>query len=119
MANDYNVKLYIFYGSELFDFLGHSNVWNEILEYLSLWRKEIPELPEINFDFNAEHTFQEIKDLNPSVFRKLFSNDELLEEIIPILFPEKKTLKLLKDYFKSKTPSIYKNLAVILEKICS
>jgi len=39
MSNDYGVKLYLFYGKELFDFLELYEVWNEILNYLEKWKK--------------------------------------------------------------------------------
>jgi len=113
MTRDYNVETQIFYGKDLFEYLGYSDVWEEILEYLVEWKKEIPDLPEINFDLDAQKTFEEIKDLKPLVFRKLLNNDEIFNEIILTLFPEKKTLKLLCEYFSSFSEpiSIYKTLA--------
>ncbi len=111
MAEDYNVKLYLFYGKELFEFLNKLDIWNEILDYLKIWKDSIPDLPELNFDLEAEETFNEIKDLPTSIFRKLFENEEVFNNIILTLFPEKKTLHLLLDYFKQKSnTSIYKTL---------
>lgn len=111
MTKDYNVETHIFYGKQLFNYLGYPNIWDEILEYLLEWKKEIPDLPEINFDLDAEHTFEEIKDLNPRVFRRLLENEEIFNEIVLTLFPEKKTLKLLYDYFSQKNETIYKTMA--------
>lgn len=111
MTKDYNIETNIFYGKELFDYLDCGYVWDEILLFLKEWKKEIPDLPEINFDLNPHHTFDEIKDLNPSIFRKLINNDEIFKEIVLTLFPEKKTLQLLKDYFLKKEGTIYKTLA--------
>ena len=111
ITNDYKVKTQIFYGKPLFDYLEMSDVWDEILEYLAEWKKEIPDLPNINFDFDAEQTFEEIKDLKPSIYRKLLDNNELFEQIVLTIFPEKKVLKLLLRYFESKEPSIYKTLS--------
>lgn len=111
MTTDYNVETHIFYGKPLFDYLGLADVWEEILNYLEVWKKEIPDLPEINFDLDASHTFEEIKDLKPLVFRKFFSSDKIFDEIVMTLFPEKKTLKLLLDYFNSKDGTIYQTLA--------
>ncbi|NSW44221.1 MAG: restriction endonuclease [Bacteroidales bacterium] len=113
MTKDYNVETQIFYGKTLFEYLGYADVWEEILEYLVKWKKEIPELPEINFDLDAQKTFEEIKDLKPLVFRKLLNNDKIFNEIILTLFPEKKTLKLLYEYYSSFSDpiSIYKILA--------
>jgi hypothetical protein len=65
---------------------------------------------------NAEHTFEEIKDLKPLTFRKLFSNDQIFEQIVLTLFPEKTTLKLLLNYFESKETTIYKNLGNMLRE---
>lgn len=118
MTKDYKVETQIFYGKSLFEYLGYSDVWEEILKYFVEWKKEIPELPEINFDMNAHQTFEEIKDLKPLVFRKLLANDDIFKEVILTLFPEKKTLKLLYEYYSSfpESASIYKTLAEKLAK---
>lgn len=117
ISKDYNVETHIFYGEELFNFLGYIDIWNETLEYLATWKKLIPDLPEINFDLNSQHTFNEIKDLKPLVYRKLFENIEILNEIILTLFPEKKTLILLHEYYSQKKETIYKTLAQKLSYI--
>lgn len=111
MTNDYQIETHLFYGSELFDYLGFSDIWIEILEYLTNWKKEIPEFPEVNFDLNALHTFEEIKELKPLVFRKLLENDEIFNDIVLTLFPQRATLRLLYDYFVQKNKSIYQTLA--------
>lgn len=118
MAREYNVETHIFYGKALFDYLGYTDIWNEILRYLAIWKQQIPELPEINFDLNAEHTFEEIKNLKPFVFRKLFENEEIVNEIVLTLFPEKRTIRLLYNYFSSKQETIYRSIAnKIYEKL--
>ncbi|CEG12400.1 conserved hypothetical protein [groundwater metagenome] len=98
MSRDYGVEIYLFYGIELFDFLKQKNIWDEILKYLERWKKEIPDFPETNFDIDAESSFEEIKDLSPTIYRKIFQDDIIFNEIILTIFPEKKTLKLLLDY---------------------
>jgi len=117
MSDAYGVNLYLHYGKELLDFLEHPEVWDEILKYLEKWKEEIPDLPETNFDLDAQSSFQEIKDLNPTWFRSIFESDEIFNEIALTLFPEKKTLKLLLNYFKSKSSEmqIYKTLSKLLE----
>lgn len=116
MTADYNVETQIFYGKPLFDYLGYPDIWKEILIYLVEWKKEIPDLPEINFDLDAQHTFEEIKDLKPLVFRKLLENEAIFKEIVLTLFPKKKTLKLLRQYFSQKEGSIYKTLVMKLNE---
>lgn len=116
MTKDYNVETQIFYGKPLFDYLDYTDIWEEILQYLEIWKKEIPDLPEINFDLDAKHTFEEIKDLKPLVFRKLLENEEIFREIILTLFPERATLKLLYEYYSKKKETIYKTIAYNLSK---
>jgi hypothetical protein len=99
---DYNVKTFLFYGQDLFIYLDYKNIWSEIIRYLEKWKKGIPELPEINFDLDANHTFEEIKDLDTLVFRKLFTDDVIFQEILLTLFPENKTLKLYMNIFLQK-----------------
>jgi len=118
MARDYGVKIYLSYGVELFDFLQQGKIWSEILKYLEQWKKEIPDFPETNFDINAENSFEEIKNLSPALYRKLFQDDNIFNEIILTIFPEKKTLRLLLDYFKKKSSEkvIYATISKALEK---
>lgn len=116
MSGDYDVDLHLFYGQPLFDYLGYPDVWIEILSYLEHWKAEIPDFPEINFDLDATHTFEEIKDLKPPIFRKLFDNEQVFDEILLTLFPHKQTLRLLYGYFLSKDKPIYKNLATKLSR---
>lgn len=118
MLEDYGVELYLFYGDELFSYLEQANIWKEILEYLVLWKREIPDFPETNFDTNADISFEEIKDLSPALYRNLFGNDEIFNEIVLTIFPDRSTLKLLLRYFQQKTneKTIYKTLVSMLEQ---
>jgi hypothetical protein len=117
LSNDYGVSIFLCYGRELFDELNIPNTWDEIISFLKHWKNEIPELPEINFDLDSEHTFNEIKELPVSIFRKLFSNDKIFNEVMLTLFPKKKVLKMLFHYFKTKKDGyIYKRLVEILEE---
>ena len=93
-----------------FSIIGKDSIWSEIIDYLKRWRDELPDTPEINFDIEAEQNFEEIKDLSPSVFRKLFDNEELYSEIVLTIFPKKKVLNMLLEYFDSKDKTIYKSL---------
>ena len=111
--SDYNVFTKLCYGKEFWDEIGHSEIWDELLDYLKRWKSEIPDMPSINLDEDSKNTFEEIKDLEVSIFRKLFNNKEICNEILPIIFPENKVLKLLYEYFieKINEGSIYKTLS--------
>jgi hypothetical protein len=113
IQSDYKIFAKLCYGKELWDEINHPEIWNELLKYLEKWKNEIPDMPSINFDENAENTFEEIKLIKVSSYRKLFNNKVVCKEILPILFPENKTLELLHKYFskQEKQNSIYKTLS--------
>ncbi len=72
-------------------------------------------LPSLNFDENPLESFREIKDLAPSVYRKLLDNDGIFNLVL-ILFPEQKVLKILMEYFRQQNKTIYQQLASKLEE---
>lgn len=51
-----------------------------------------------------------------SVYRKILSNEQIINELLITLFPQKKTLKLLRNYFLDKRKTIYLNLAQIISE---
>ncbi|GAA7962856.1 hypothetical protein COL6_14600 [Helicobacter pylori] len=75
----------------------------------------MPDLPSLNFDENPLESFKEIKDLAPSVYRKLLDNDGIFNLVL-ILFPEQKVLKILIEYFRQQNKTIYQQLASKLEE---
>lgn len=91
----YGVALYVCYGEELFSLMGIPRVWDSIIENLTKWRESIPDLPEGNFDIEPQESFREIKDLPLSVYRKLFDDERIVEQILPVIFPGGNTLRLL------------------------
>ena len=92
-------NLYLFYGNELFAHLQHSETWSEICEYLEIWRKNIPDFPDTNFDLDPASTLSEIKNLDPILFKKIFENRDLFRSTIENIFPSRATLKLLLTFF--------------------
>ena len=102
VQSDYKIFAKLCYGRELWDEVNHPEIWSELLKYLERWKKEIPDMPSINFDEDALSTFEEIKHIKVSVFRKLFNNKTACKEILPILFPENKTLELLHRHFSEQ-----------------
>lgn len=104
MRDAYKLDINICYGNELFIKEGFENAWEqEIISFLKEWRKDLPDLPEINFDINHIETFDEVKNIQPLYFRKLLDNEELVKTIFPIIFPNSETLKLLSAHFKEKS----------------
>jgi hypothetical protein len=113
----YGIELHLFYGKELFEYLNHPEIWNNILSWLKQWKDSLPELPEINFDAEPERSFKEIKNLELSIWRKILENDKLWEEgIIKAIFRKGITLQLLLEFFKNQRIAPYNQLAIILTK---
>ncbi len=115
LSVDYGVPLNLCYGKGLFENLNILQVWDEVLNHLARWREILPDLPSLNFDENLLESFKEIKDLAPSVYRKLLDNDEIFNLVL-ILFPEQKVLKMLVEHFKQQNKTIYQQLALKLEE---
>jgi len=120
IKDDYGIECYLFYGRELFEKY-EINVWDEIIKYLKQWKNEIPELPEINFDKDVEKNFEEIKKVEPHKFKKIFSNDEIFNQMMLTISPQKKLLKKLLEFFQEeykKYPKkkIYNTLSNLLSE---
>ena len=107
------------YGKDFWDEIGHPEIWNELLNYLESWKKEIPDMPSINFDADSKNTFEEIKNIEVSIFRKMLNNETICREILPIIFPKNIVLRLLYKYFKEKANNgnIYNTLANKIKEI--
>lgn len=97
----YNIHAQLVYEKELFDAVGMLQQWNELIKHLKQWRQEIPELPNINFDSDPNTSFEEIKNISPSVLIKLCSNPEL-KDVLTILFPTGETLEFLRNHFQEQ-----------------
>jgi Holliday junction resolvase-like predicted endonuclease len=111
----YGIKLSLFYGKELFDYLKRPEIWENILLWLKQWKDSLPELPEINFDTAPEESFEEIKDLELRNWRKILENHKLWEEgIIKAIFREGTTLKRLLDFFNDQHSIPYAQLSNLL-----
>lgn len=113
----YGVELRLVYGGEFFESLDKKSTWAEILDHLRRWKREVPEFPEINFDLSPANSFEELKDLELKDFRKIFSNEEIFEQIVMTLFPTGETLRLLYRHFRSMETErqIYKTIADLIE----
>ncbi|MEO0255254.1 MAG: HpyAIV family type II restriction enzyme [candidate division WOR-3 bacterium] len=113
----YGIEIKLFYGKELFDYLNKPEIWQDILSWLKKWKESLPEIPEINFDENPQETYEEIKTLEYSIWRKILENEILWEEgIIKVLFREGKTLKLILEFFKNQNDQPSKHLYKLLTK---
>lgn len=118
LSEFYGIKTHLLYGKELFDYLGKSNLWGQILSWLKQWKNNLPEIPEIDFDKTPKESFEEIKELPIRHWRKLLENEKLWTEgIIKVVFRKGETLKLVLNYFEKQQINPYKELSKLLKSL--
>lgn len=116
LSKFYGVKIYLFYGKELFNYLGKPNLWRQVLSWLTQWKDSLPEIPEIDFDKTPKESFEEIKKLPIRHWRKLLENEKLWSEgIIKVMFKSGKTLKLLLDFFQNQEDHLSRQISKLLK----
>ncbi len=114
----YGMELHLLYGKELFEFFNKEEVWNTLLSWLTRWKESLPELPEINFDSNPQDSFDKIKNLEITSWRKILENEKLWEDgIMLTIFRNGETLKMLFDYYKELGKAHKKLAEVIKQKL--
>lgn len=117
MRETYGTELKLLYGGELFEYFSKPDVWNTVLEWLSQWKKSLPELPEVNLDEYPVESFEDIKDLEIRYWRKILENEKLWREsIIKAISRDGKVLRLLLDFFNSQNTIPHKKLAILLDR---
>ena len=95
-----NININLFYGKELMDYLGKCFIWDEILEYLEMWKKSSSDI-ELNFEKDWLATREElINNVSKFVWKKIINNKEIVDEILPILFPGEGYKEILKEVMK-------------------
>jgi len=118
LSEFYGIKIHLLYGKELFDYLGKSDLWEQILFWLKQWKDSLPEIPEIDFDKTPKESFEEIKELPIRHWRKLLENEKLWTEgIIKVIFKNGKTLGLISDYFEEQNNKPHTELVTLLNTL--
>ena len=111
LQESWGVHLSVSYGQDMFNQLGLSRIWPDIMNNLQKWRQDIPDLPNVNFDSNPEESAEEIKDLPLRIFRKLFDDERIVSQILPVLFPSGATLAILEPYFRAQNMTVTDKIA--------
>ena len=101
----YGVTLRVSYGEDMFVQLDSLHIWFDIMANLEKWKRDVPYLPNLNFDTNPEETATELAELKPLVIQKLFNDERIVEQILPVLFPKGETLQLLQTHLYSQNDS--------------
>lgn len=102
LQGSWGMHLSVSYGQDMFNQLGLSHIWPDIMNNLQKWRQDIPDLPNVNFDSNPEEFAEEIKDLPLRIFRKLFDDEGIVSQILPVLFRRAQRWRYLSRIFEHK-----------------
>ena len=93
-----NVDMYLFYGSDFTDYLDKVKIWDEMEEYLILWKNSQDNKIELNFEENWEETKKELLKFVPvKNWKKIIKNKKVIEEVMPILFPTERYKEILQE----------------------
>ena len=111
LQESWGVHLSVSYGQDMFNQLDLSHIWPDIMNNLQKWRQDIPDLPNVNFDSSPKESAEEIKDLPLRTFRKLFDDERIVSQILPVLFPTGATLAILEPYFRAQNIMVTHKIA--------
>mgnify|MGYP004531351583 CR=1 FL=1 len=97
------------YGKELFDNRkGISDLpdeaWDEIMLNLKIWKTSYKSF-DLDLDKSVSEHIDEIRSIKPEVFIRIFNNKEVVDDILPAIFPEGTALREYAKFLKTK----YKN----------
>src|SRR3989304_6356646 len=57
LQTNYNAELHLFYGKQMFTYLGDQSVWAKLIKWLSEWKGSLPDLPDLNLDASMPAEF--------------------------------------------------------------
>lgn len=104
----YSVELHLLYGSQLSAYMKKPEYWEALLSWLTKWKEDLPDFPEINMDISPDESFEEVKDLAPRYWRKIIFNDDLWDQgIMHVISKDGITLKLIYKDFMDRQRAPY------------
>lgn len=102
IADELQIQAYLMYGRELFEYLKIQEMWDTMINWLVMWKETLPDFPDVDFDANPSHTFEEVKHIDISTWAKIINKDELWKEgLITSIFTKGIVLNMVADYFSN------------------
>lgn len=91
-------KLNLFYGEEFTKYIEKEEIWNELIEHLNKWKISDDNKIELNFENDWNTTKKDLLDnVSKRSWKKIINNENIVKEILPILFPTNKYKEILKE----------------------
>ena len=89
-------NLHLFYGDEFTRYLEKETIWDEMTEYIFNWKMSEDSKIELNFENDWEETKKELlNNVSKNTWKKIIKNENVVREILPILFPTGKYKEIL------------------------
>jgi len=114
-------SIYVWYGRELFEGLeklsiGRAKDWDEMLRWLEQWRKDLPDLPDVNWETpEAIAELKEIARHSPTLWEQFAKQESLWKEgYVDILFPTRKGLQVILQVLEQDPRSNFRSAAAAL-----
>lgn len=96
-----DIDMHLFYGKDFFSFLSKEVVWDELLEYLNRWKESENNEVLLNFEENWKETKRELMEkISLTKWKKIFNNERVMKNIMPILFPSNRHLEIKMEIFE-------------------
>ncbi len=75
-------------------YLDSGHAWDLIIKWLGEWKASLPDLPELNFDYDPAKSCEIMCQADRRVWRRALQNEALWNEgVLPVLFPTGEALR--------------------------
>lgn len=114
----WRIELMLFYGPELFAYLGSTHMWDTMIQWIKSWKEALPDLPEVNFDEDPEDSCEAIWQIDRRVWRRVLQNEQLWTEgLLHVLFPKGDTLRKVASRLSSMDDAPSHSLCLLIKEI--
>lgn len=102
MKKEFDGRNYLVYGKEIDDILNKyassdKEYFDTFNSFLKLWHSKTSAVPELNFDRFAHSVSNALDSLNEKELVELFTNNRIIQEAFPIIFPNRESLKTYRE----------------------
>lgn len=125
ISKELKIPLYLHYGEEFFQYLQDTTSWTFLLESLTRWRRGLTKEIQLDYDADAQASFEKVRNIPPGIWIKLLTDARLWESgLLKIIFPTGEVLRLLIQSYREHGSTVvqigrkkqsYQSIALSLE----
>lgn len=124
LSDDFKNKVFLIYGADIDEKLnelgGRQNLYYQpFYNFLDNWHNESVKIPDLNFDKYAYDCLQVFQGLSEKQAISFFTNESIVTEVFPIIFPNMQAIKAYNLMLQTKDKKTKKEEKIlpILEKL--